>query len=44
VDAEERKRLTLVLPPLPSGSYTVRFRVLSVDGHVAEDSFGFSVR
>jgi methionine-rich copper-binding protein CopC len=32
------------LPPLPSGSYTVRFRVLSVDGHVAEDSFGFSVR
>jgi copper resistance protein C len=44
VNADERKRLTLVLPPLPSGSYTVRFRVLSVDGHVAEDSFGFSVR
>ena len=44
VDAGERKRLILVLPPLPSGSYTVRFRVLSVDGHVAEDSFGFSVR
>ena len=44
VEADERKRLILVLPPLPSGSYTVRFRVLSVDGHVAEDSFGFSVR
>src|SRR5688500_19372626 len=31
VDPDQRKRLTLVLAPLPSGSYTVRFRVLSVD-------------
>jgi methionine-rich copper-binding protein CopC len=41
---DDRKRLTLELPALPPGNYTVRFRVLSVDGHVAEDSFKFSVR
>jgi copper resistance protein C len=44
VGADDRKRLTLDLPALPTGTYTVRFRVLSVDGHVAEDSFRFSVR
>ena len=44
VGADDRKRLTLELPALPAGTYTVRFRVLSVDGHVAEDSFNFSVR
>jgi methionine-rich copper-binding protein CopC len=43
VSGDDRKRLTLELPPLPPGNYTVRFRVLSVDGHVAEDSFPFSV-
>ena len=42
VDAKEN-RLSVQLPLLRPGSYTVRFRVLSVDGHVAEDSFGFSV-
>jgi methionine-rich copper-binding protein CopC len=42
--AEDRRRVTLDVPPLPSGRYTVRFRVLSVDGHVVEDSFPFSVR
>jgi copper resistance protein C len=44
VVGDDRKRLTLELPPLPPGNYTVRFRVLSVDGHAAEDSFPFSVR
>jgi methionine-rich copper-binding protein CopC len=44
VAADDRKRLTLELPELPPGNYTVRFRVLSVDGHIAEDSFRFSVR
>jgi len=42
VDAKEN-RLSVQLPVLRAGSYTVRFRVLSVDGHIAEDSFGFSV-
>ena len=44
VSGEDRKRLTLALPALPPGTYTVRFRVLSVDGHVAEDSFPITVR
>jgi copper resistance protein C len=43
VGGDDRKRLTLELPALPPGNYTVRFRVLSVDGHAAEDSFPFSV-
>lgn len=44
VSAEDPKRLTVTLGPLPPGSYTVRFRVLSVDGHVVESSFPFTVR
>jgi copper resistance protein C len=43
VDADG-KRLSVQLGEPASGSYTVRFRVLSVDGHVVEDSFTFSVR
>lgn len=44
VGGQDPRRLALPLPPLPPGSYTVRFRVLSVDGHLAEDSFDFVVR
>jgi methionine-rich copper-binding protein CopC len=44
VGGNDSKRLLIELPPLAPGSYTVRFRVLSVDGHLAEDSFVFSVR
>jgi len=43
VGPTDPKRLSVSLPPLPAGSYTVRFRVLSVDGHVVESSFPFSV-
>jgi copper resistance protein C len=38
------RRLRVSLPPLEPGTYTVRFRVLSVDGHVIESSFVFTVR
>jgi methionine-rich copper-binding protein CopC len=38
------RRLRVSLPPLPPGPYTVHFRVLSVDGHVVESSFPFTVR
>ena len=44
VGGQDAKRLSLPLPALKPGSYTVRFRVLSVDGHLAEDSFTFVVR
>jgi methionine-rich copper-binding protein CopC len=44
VDPDDPKRLVVTLPPLSSGAYTVRYRVLSVDGHVVESSFSFTVR
>jgi copper resistance protein C len=36
--------LILDLPKLPSGAYTVRFEVLSVDGHRVKQSFPFTVK
>ncbi|HTO12065.1 MAG TPA: copper resistance CopC family protein [Candidatus Binatia bacterium] len=44
VDAAEPTRLTVSLPALAPGTYTVKFRVLSVDGHVVESQFAFTVR
>ncbi len=38
------KQLTVGLKLLASGVYRVKFRVLSVDGHVVEDHFSFTVR
>ena len=38
------KLLVVPVPRLGPGTYTVRFRVLSVDGHVVDSSFPFSVR
>ncbi len=43
LDRDNRKVLAVSLPPLPPGRYTVRYRVLSVDGHVVEASFVFTV-
>lgn len=43
VDRGDPKVLGVSLPPLAPGRYTVRYRVLSVDGHVVEASFAFSV-
>ena len=40
---DDQKRLSATLLALAPGRYTVRYRVLSVDGHVAEGSFAFSV-
>jgi methionine-rich copper-binding protein CopC len=44
VDPEDAKRLTVGLMPLRPGVYRVRFRVLSVDGHVVETDFTFTLR
>jgi copper resistance protein C len=44
VDATDSRQLSVGLPTLGPGAYTVKFRVLSVDGHVAEGTFGFTVR
>ncbi len=44
VDPADPRRLTVSLPPLKPGAYGVRYRVLSVDGHVVEGRFAFTVR
>ena len=44
VDPAEPKKLSVGLPPLSPGAYVVRFRVLSVDGHVVQAEFRFTVR
>ncbi len=44
VAPREPRRLTVGLPSLPAGVYTVKYRVLSVDGHVVESEFVFTVR
>lgn len=40
----EPTQLSVSVPPLPAGTYTVRYRVLSVDGHLVESEFAFTVR
>jgi methionine-rich copper-binding protein CopC len=40
----EPTRLSVGVPALPAGAYTVKYRVLSVDGHVVEAELTFTVR
>jgi methionine-rich copper-binding protein CopC len=44
VGPDDPRVLSLALPPLAPGTYTVRYRVLSVDSHVVEGTFPFTVR
>lgn len=44
VGPDNPKKLSVGLPTLSAGIYTVKFRVLSVDGHVVEAEFPFTVR
>ncbi len=44
VGADDPKTLSVGVPLLGPGTYTVKYRVLSVDGHVVEGSFRFTVR
>jgi len=41
---DDPKSIVLPLPELTPGKYFVKFRVLSVDGHVVESSFDFTVK
>lgn len=43
VDASDASLLRVPLKPLASGSYEVRWRVLSVDTHTTEGRFRFNV-
>lgn len=45
VDEADRSVLTVSLPrALPPGSYVVKWRVLSIDTHVTEGEFTFTVK
>jgi copper resistance protein C len=44
VGPDDGKRLSVSIPTLPAGSYAVKYRVLSVDGHVVEAEFPFTIR
>ena len=41
---DDRKSIVLPLPELTPGKYSVKFRVLSVDGHVVNSYFDFTVK
>jgi copper resistance protein C len=44
VGPDDGKKLSVGVPALPAGTYTVKYRVLSVDGHIVESEFPFTVR
>ena len=44
VAPDDPKQLSVGLNPIAAGTYEVKFRVLSVDGHVVENHFPFTVR
>ena len=44
VDANDPKTIYVGVKPLVPGQYKIRFRVLSVDGHVVEDEVPFTIR
>jgi methionine-rich copper-binding protein CopC len=44
VSADDPKQLTAMLKLLPAGLYVIKYRVLSVDGHVVQDQFPFTVK
>jgi copper resistance protein C len=41
---DDQKSIVLPLPDLAPGKYSIKFRVLSVDGHVVESTFDFTVK
>lgn len=41
---DDAKSIFLELPELVGGQYTVKFRVLSVDGHVVDSEYKFTVK
>ena len=44
IGPDDARKLSVRVRPLRPGVYTVRFRVLSVDSHVVEGQFQFTVR
>ncbi len=44
VSTDDPKRISVGVNPLAPGQYRIGFRVLSVDGHIVEDEFPFTIR
>jgi len=44
VDPDNKKRLTLSLPTLPPGKYTVSYKILSLDGHTITSNYTFKIK
>jgi methionine-rich copper-binding protein CopC len=44
VGPDDTKKVSIGVPALPAGTYTIKYRVLSVDGHIVEAEFPFTVR
>jgi len=44
VDPDNEKRLTLSLPTLPPGKYTVSYKILSLDGHTIASNYAFKIK
>jgi copper resistance protein C len=44
VVADDPKSIILPMPETKPGKYTVKFRVLSVDGHVVDSTFNYTVK
>src|SRR4249919_719872 len=43
VSSEDPKQLSATIKPLPPGRYLIKYRVLSVDGHIVQGQFPFTV-
>jgi methionine-rich copper-binding protein CopC len=44
VGPDDPRRLSVSVEPRQSGLYTVKYRVLSVDGHIVDSRFSFTVK
>jgi methionine-rich copper-binding protein CopC len=44
VSVEDPKLLFISIQSLPAGRYVIKYRVLSVDGHIVQDQFPFTVK
>ena len=43
VSFADPKQISVPIKPLPPGRYLIKYRVLSVDGHIVQDQFPFTV-
>ncbi|HEX7784946.1 MAG TPA: copper resistance protein CopC, partial [Methylomirabilota bacterium] len=44
VAADDPRRLSVSIATRAAGQYTVKYRVLSVDGHIVDSRFTFTVK